>query len=233
MITIKKINSFNKKGYFIFKNFLSKKEKIDFSKILIKTYSNVLSKNLDEKTIHKIVSQYEKNLKYDELYKALTKFCKNPIYLKLSKRLVSLLKKIYKSKNFKVVNTGMAIGIKKSNRTSYKWHQEKPYYKNLDTIHFQFPVIGKCSVKNGTMSILEGSHKVGFQEKVSNIKKHRRAINSFIPKDIKKFQKYFKEKSVNLGERDLVMFNQYLIHKTNKNYSEKVRFAANIRLKIL
>ena len=33
--------------------------------------------------------------------------------------------------------------------------QEKPYYKNIDTIHFQFPAFEYK--KNGTMSVLEGS----------------------------------------------------------------------------
>ena len=232
MISSSKIDNLNKKGYFVIKNFLTKKEKREFSETLMKTYSNILSEKIDEKSIHKIVSQYEKNLRYDKLYKAFKKYCSNQVYFRFSKRLTSLSKKIYKNKKFKVVNTGLAIGIKNSNRTSYKWHQEKPYYKDLETIHFQFPVIGSCSKKNGTMSVLEGSHQVGFQKKVNNFKKHEKAINSFIPKNIKKFEKLFKEKFVNLGQRDLVVFSQYLIHKTNKNSSDKVRFAANIRLKI-
>jgi len=126
----------------------------------------------------------------------------------------------------------MAIGIKNSKRTAYKWHQEKPYYIDLETIHFQFPALGICNKKNGTMSALKGSHSLGFQKNLNNYKLHKKAINSFVPKNINKFKKKFKEEHVNLNKHDLVIFNQCLIHKTNNNKTNKIRFAENIRLKI-
>ena len=90
MISSSKMDIFNKKGYFVIKNFLTKKEKREFSETLIKTYSNVLSEKLDEKSIHKIISQYEKNLRYDELYKAFKKYC-------------SYQKKFIRIKNFRLL----------------------------------------------------------------------------------------------------------------------------------
>ena len=82
------------------------------------------------------------------------------------------------------------------------------------------------------MSVLEGSHNIGYEKKLTNIKLHKKSINSFVPKSINKLKKKFSEKSVILKERDLVIFNQCLLHKTNSNKSNKVRFAANLRLKI-
>tara|TARA_Y100000591_G_scaffold317031_1_gene326280 strand:+ start:1683 stop:2381 length:699 start_codon:yes stop_codon:yes gene_type:complete len=225
-------SQYHKKGFVVIKNFLRKKEKNDFSSELFKIYSKILRKKINSKNIHKIISDYEKQKKYDELYSAFKKYCKNRSFKKISKRLSSLAKEIHQNKKFKVVNTGMAIGIKNSTRTAYKWHQEKPYYKDIDTIHFQFPAFGICNKKNGTMSVLEGSHNIGFEKKLSNIKLHKKSINSFVPKNINKLKKKFSEKFVVLKERDLVMFNQCLLHKTNHNKSNKIRFAANLRLKI-
>ena len=39
-------------------------------------------------------------------------------------------------------------------------------------------------------------------------------------------------KYLSLNKHDLVVFNQFLIHKTNNNKTNKIRFAATIRLKI-
>ena len=50
----------------------------------------------------------------------------------------------------------MAIGIKNSTRTVLNG-TKKNEFKNIDTIHFQFPAFGICNKKNGTMSVLEGS----------------------------------------------------------------------------
>lgn len=232
MINKKDIQLYDKKGYIVIKNFLQKKEKKDFSLELFKVYSKILKKEINSKNIHKIISDFEKQKKYDELYSAFNNYCKNQYFKKISKRLSSLAKKIHKNKKFKVVNTGMAIGIKNSTRTAYKWHQEKPYYKNIETIHFQFPAYGICNKKNGTMSVMEGSHNIGFEKKLKNIKLHKKSINSFVPRNINKLKKKFTERSVILKERDLVMFNQCLLHKTNSNRSNRIRFAANLRLKI-
>ena len=55
----------------------------------------------------------------------------------------------------------MAIGLNDNlKRISYDWHQEKPYYSDITTIHFQFPILNQCTKKNGTMSVLSGSHKI-------------------------------------------------------------------------
>ena len=208
MINQKNIQLYDKKGYIVIKNFLKKKEKKDFSLELFKIYSKILKKEINSKNIHKIISNYEKQKKYDELYSAFRKYCKNKSFKKFSKRLRLLAKKIHKNKKFKVVNTGMAIGIKDSTRTAYKWHQEKPYYKNIETIHFQFPAYGICNKKNGTMSVMEGSHNIGFEKKLRNIKLHKKSINSFVPKNINKLKKKFPERWVLLKERYKVEFNQ-------------------------
>lgn len=227
-----KLKYYEKNGFLIIRNFLKNSEKKEFSSNLIKIYSKSLNENINSNNIHEIINKYEKEQKYEMLYTAFKKYCKSNCYKKLFNRIKLLAKIIYKDKKFKLVNTGLAIGLKNSKRTAYKWHQEKPYYQDLETIHFQFPVLGICNKKNGTMSVLKGSHTLGFQENLNNYKIHNKAINSFVPKNITKLKKDFKEVHVNLNKNDLVIFSQFLLHKTNNNNTNKIRFAANMRLKV-
>ena len=232
MQNIKNLKQYKKDGFLILRNFLKDSEKNDFSSTLIKVYSKCLGESINPNNIHLIINKLEKEKKYDLLYRAFQKYCKSNCYKKLFLRLKSLAKKIHKNKKFKIVNTGLSIGLKSSKRTAYKWHQEKPYYKNLETVHFQFPVLGICNKKNGTMSVLKSSHSLGFQKNLNNYKIQKIAINSFVPKNITKLKKQFKEVHVSLNKKDIVMFNQYLLHKTNNNKSNKIRFAGNMRLKV-
>ena len=87
-------------------------------------------------------------------------------------------------------------------------------------------------MSSGTMSVLKSSHSLGFQKNLNNYKIQKKSINSFVPKNITKLKKQFKEVHVSLNKKDIVMFNQYLLHKTNNNKSNKIRFAGNMRLKV-
>ena len=82
---------------------------------------------------------------------------------------------------------------------------------------------------NGTMSVLTGSHKIGFIKKVKNVKLSKKSINSFVPKNITALKKKYSEKFINMNLRDVVLFNENIIHKTNNNISNKIRFACIIR----
>ena len=167
---------------------------------------------------------------YDQLYKALKSYNKTIPFKNIAKRLNKYSKLIFKN-NFKYAATGMAVGIGGSKRTSYEWHQEKPYYKNDSTIHYQFPILLPCNKLNGTMSVLVGSNRLGFIKRVNNKKLSKKSINSFIPKNINSIKSRFYEKFINMKLKDIVLFSENIIHRTNKNTSNKVRFAGIIRLK--
>ena len=221
---------FNKNGYVIIKDFFKRKEIEDFEKTLIKTYSNFFKIKLNKKNIHKIISKFEHDGMYDLLYAALIKFIKTKPFKTASTRLTKQSQKLF-NKKYTYENSGMAIGIKKSKRTAYKWHQEKRYYKNLSTIHYQFPILNSNNFKNGTMSVLSGSHNLGFIKKVDNHKLSKKSINSFVPKNIINIKKKYPEKFINMNLKDIVLFNENIIHRSNENISNKVRFAGIIRLR--
>ena len=66
-----------------------------------------------------------------------------------------------------------------------------------------------------------------------NIQSHNKAVNTFVPKNIDKIKASHPEKYLNLSLRDLGLFDQNIIHKSNRNLTDKIRFAGIIRLEIL
>ena len=82
------------------------------------------------------------------------------------------------------------------------------------------------------MSVLKGSNKLGFIREVTNKKLNKKSINSYVPKDIKKIKKNLPEKFINMHLKDIVLFDENLIHKSNENRTKKVRFAGVVRLKL-
>ena len=78
------------------------------------------------------------------------------------------------------------------------------------------------NLKNGTMSVLSGSHKLG----TLNFKKSRISDDSYtdlIPKGIDKIKKSFNEVFNYLELGDVVIFHKDLIHKSNSNFSKLTR----------
>lgn len=232
MLNVKKVSEeFNKNGYIILKNFLSKEDIIDLKNEIISTYNRFLDDRISHKNIDKIITEYEKQKAYNQLYKAFLKITKLKNFTKISKKLEILSKKLFNTKTKNITN-GITIGIKNYDRTSYEWHQEKPYYKKISTLHFQFPIFGPCTKKNGTMSVLKKSHKYGYLAEVNNLVYGKKHINSFVPKKINIIKKKTKEIFFNMKLKDLAIFHENLIHKSNKNFTNKIRFAGIIRLKL-
>ena len=223
-----KFNHFHSSGCYIFRGCLPYLKVKKIEKNFFSTYSKILGTEVNKKNYSKTILNFEKLKKFDVLYLAFKKFSSNKELLNFSKFFKKVLVNIFK-KNFNLINTGVAIGLNNSSRTAYNWHQEKPYYPKKQTIHFQFPLLRPCNKKNGTMSVLLGSNKEGYIQSTKNIKKSQKSVNSFVPKDIKKFKKKYKEFFINMKKKDFVMFHENLIHRTNKNISPNIRLACILR----
>ena len=160
------------------------------------------------------------------MYDAFNDARNSKAFLKISKKLETLTKNFFNVKP-KQLTCAYAIGIKNSTRTSYDWHQEKTYYSKIKkkTFHYQFPFFGKCNKSNGTMSVLEGSHNLGEILDYSYNRKNKKSIYSYIPTDIKLMKKYFKEKYLTMDLGDVCIFHENIVHRSNLNKTNKVRFA--------
>lgn len=224
------IKNFKKNGYVVIRNFISKSSQDKLSKDLIFSFQkNLKLKSINEKNIHRILHNLERNSDYDGMYNSVKKFHQSNSFKNTVEKIVVFSNNIFKKK-FKVINLGMAQGMNNSNRTSYKWHQEKSYYKNKNTLHFQFPILNKCNKKNGTMSVLKKSHLLGRVKKTKFFKKHNKSVSSKTPKNINKILKQFSEQFINLKKSDLILFHENLLHRSNKNFTNKVRFAGIVRV---
>lgn len=226
------IEAFNNNGFTVLSNFLSKEDVQNLKFTLVNGYKATLDENINEHNISEYISKFEDEEKYDELYHSFKQISTSETIMAIGGKLNIFYQENFHKKS-KLINTGFAIGIKDSKRTAYDWHQEKPYYSDVDTIHFQFPILYPCNKDNGSMSVLEGSQKLGYLEEVSNLKIHEKAVNTLLPKKIETFKKTYAEKYLNMSLRDVCLFDQNIIHRSNLNMTDKVRFAGIIRLEIM
>ena len=215
------------KGYIILKNVINKKDLANCQRQLLYSYKKVFNKEIDSKNIHEFLTKCEHNKKnWDKMYVAFKDVCNSKPFYKMTKNFEVLTKNFFNTST-RPLSLGYAIGIRNSQRTSYNWHQEKTYYSKIKkaTFHYQFPFFGKCSKSNGTMSVLEGSHTLGEILNYSHHRKFKKGVQSYIPKDIKLIKKYFKEKFINLELGDVCIFHENIVHKSNINKTNKIRFA--------
>lgn len=225
---------YSSKGYFIFKNLLKKKDVQNCKNQLFISYEKIFKKKFNSKNIHKLLSKYEKEKQWDDMYLAFKDVSNSKAFLEVSKKLEVLTKNIFKT-NTKTINSAYAIGIKDTKRTSYDWHQEKSYYSNtgVKTYHYQFCFFDKCNKKNGTMSVLEGSHSLGEILDNSYKRKFKKGVYSYVPKKIHLMKKYFKEKFINMEVGDVCIFHEDIVHKSNANTTDRIRFAGINRQKTI
>lgn len=219
-------------GYVIIKNFLSYSDLKACRDQMIKSYKKILNKDINNQNIDEILKSHEEKKDWDKMYSAFNHARNSKAFKKISKKLMILGKEIFDIK-LKSITTGYAIGIKSSNRTSYLWHQEKSYYSNLNTIHYHFPFMRPLNKKCGTMSFLKKSHVMGHIKNLYNKQKHSKSVYSFVPKDIKEIKKNFSEKFLNIQMGDVCVFHENIIHRSNANKSNKIRFAGIVRQQVV
>ena len=127
-------------------------------------------------------------------------------------------------------SSGYLLGIPKDDRLVYDFHQEPNYMKDFKQIcSIHFPIMGKADLKNGTMSVLEKSHKLGklnhTESRVSDD-----SYTNYVPMNIEELTSEFEEVHLELSLVDCVFFHDDLIHKSNFNGSNLCRLAGVVRL---
>ena len=74
---------------------------------------------------------------------------------------------------------------------------------------------------------------IGHIKNLYNIQKHSKSVYSFVPKDIKEIKKNFSEKFLNIQMGDVCVFHENIIHRSNANKSNKIRFAGIVRQQVV
>ena len=208
----------NKYGWVNLKNILSKEEVIE-----LEFEINSISKKMSGYNFQTAVKKY-----YIKDKKKLYEICSNVEKTIANMRLLDKFTKIYKkitNKNEKFINLGQFIlpGPPNDKRLVYNFHQEDSYYpKYKRTIHFHFPIFNSATIKNGAMSALSKSHKLG-RIKDNNYNKIKKGFLSIVPRKINSLVKKYDHTCFHLDKRDLLIFYGELIHKSNSNLSKKCR----------
>lgn len=110
----------------------------------------------------------------------------------------------------------------KDERFLYKWHQESFYsIPNTPSIQLWAPLVNSNNKKNGTIDVLVGSHKKELPHYIEKVPDGH--IQLYIKdEDIKRNYTLLKAE---VSPSDIVLFHPYLIHKSNSNLSEKIRYS--------
>lgn len=128
------------------------------------------------------------------------------------------------------IGSSYLLSMPRDQRLVYDFHQESNYMKGFSDIYnFHYPIFRKSTFKNGTMSVLAGSHKLGTLP----FYKRKSASNSYtdlLPTNIEEALKSFPEVFFELDPGDCVVFHADLIHRSNFNDSDLCRPVGVARL---
>jgi ectoine hydroxylase-related dioxygenase (phytanoyl-CoA dioxygenase family) len=212
-------NDLKIKGYTVLKSFFSKKAikkmlesyelNIDFCNKLANIKN---SKNLDQKYL--LLKKKNKKLKsrsYD-----ISKFHPSIYQFATDKKLITILNNIFDEVFFLDYPQIRADDFYNSH--ALPMHQEIYGQMSTKLLTLWCPLT-RVSRKEGTLKIIEGSHKEGLLKHEFRLVKSNK-YHSVQKENIKK--KKIKYLSLNPG--DAVLFDPYLIHGTGNNTSKKVRW---------
>lgn len=131
---------------------------------------------------------------------------------------------------FAVIGSGFLLGLPDDTRLAYDYHQESSYMRGaLDIMNVHFPFLRDSTTKNGTMSVLSGSHQQGHFETT----KTREADNSYtnlVPINIEELVPKHQEVHLELRLGDVAFFHKDLVHRSNPNTSGRLRPPVVLRL---
>jgi Phytanoyl-CoA dioxygenase (PhyH) len=131
---------------------------------------------------------------------------------------------------FSVVSWGFLLGLPDDTRLAYDFHQETSYMVGAkDVMNVHFPFLRPSTIENGTMSVLEGSHKEGVLE-TNRSKVSDNSYTNMVPKRINELKSKYREVAFHLELGDIALFHKDLVHKSNPNLSAALRPPAVFRL---
>lgn len=215
-------------GFVILKNVINE----NLIKQLIDELNFCFSSKLKNfKNLNQAVLYLDKNDK-DLLYHIIQTSSKLSVFNEITLKIKRNLKKVLEvdSPIFEL-DSSYLIGLPSSNRITYDFHQESNYWKDFkyDVITVHYPISKKLTKKNGSMSVLIGSHKLKtLNFKKPNIKAQH--TTSLVPLKIDEYRKKFKEYTFVLKRGDCAFFHKDLIHRSNLNLTDKIRIAGITRI---
>lgn len=237
LLDSKQIEFYDENGYLIIDNFFTDKELNDFGEALksliqhglkkiSKSHPEIKPEDFNEKELDEGIMKLEEidhtfvaNI-YDTLYQV-------PEFLRIiakpeTSKCVNQLLKIENDNPLYTYTCRCRIDPPKNERRTTKWHQEIFYsIPKTKLVQTWAPLIIDATPENGSIEFCVGSHKDGIARvSFSNIKND--ATPFLINDDI--IQKY-ETKTLRMKKGQLMFFHPELIHRSNTNLTNTVRYS--------
>lgn len=217
------LKELNSKGYFVIKNFIPK---------------TAIKKNINE--LNLIGKRFQKNFNINN-YKHVQKINKKKYFKVISRN--NFLFKL--ALNKKITNLAKILGceipiigpsycrvdISVESKHQFNWHQDYPnLLGSLKMFTYWIPLT-KVSDENGSLEIIEKSHKLGIFECFPKDKKDKFSSSNMIIPNKNLLNKKIKRKILNLNPGDIAVLDPLLVHRSHYNpKSKKVRITNIIRI---
>ena len=232
-----KQESYNKNGFVLVKNLLSKSNIKKIQKTILNRSKSYLENkkkfnSIYDKGFHLELIKLKKTEPkkfgsfYDSIQKSLQLYsiiCEDKL-IKYICKLTSL-----NEENISFNGENIRMDLPKDKLHHLEWHQDRSYYfQNRDGnkgLVCWIPLID-LSMKSGPLQVCLGSHKDGF---VSNYKKIRKNKKHSFQRKVNPKNKY-KILSQPLKEGDVLFMNKNTIHASGKNTSDLIRFSLQVRV---
>ena len=164
------------------------------------------------------------------LYKICLGLPKSKDFLKVFEIACKRYFQIYDKKNTFCLDNSLIPGIPNDKRLVYNFHQESQYYPNIENVlTVWFPIFFTANKKNGSMSALLGSHKLGRINNTTTEGKQN-GFKSYVPNKIDMLKENYKEILYEAQLGDVVYFHQNLLHKSNSNSTKNCRIIGQFRI---
>ena len=215
---------FNRDGFIVLKNEIPKNLLYKIRKDWNKAFISKTSVNMNDG-----IKKLNKKNK-SQLHQMCLDLPKSNNFLKVSDIVSKRYAQLYNKKTIFCLDISLLPRIPKDKRLIYNFHQENHYYpnnKNVLTVYF--PIFFNANKKNGSMSALSGSHKIGKIKKIKAIGK-KNGFTSFLPINIENIKKKYDEIIFEAKVGDVVYFHQNLLHKSNFNFTNNCRIIGQFRL---
>lgn len=226
---IKKL--YNQQGYVIIKKFFPQKIITDAKKEIFYISKNLYNSKNNLKYNNKnfdffILKSLKKNKNFSsKFYDVSKKFLSMQKFV-FNKKVINLAQILLQSKEIGVLNRAYGYRMDRPNDKKFLTQLHQDYIQNLgapEGIVF-YTTLRNVNKKNGPVIVYEKSHKLGLLNTKINIREKSKS-KSYIIDITKDKLKSLKEKQVFLNERDLAVFNFFLLHKSSENFSKNIRWS--------
>jgi ectoine hydroxylase-related dioxygenase (phytanoyl-CoA dioxygenase family) len=226
------LDTFEKDGFIVIKNFFkkkiisdAKKEIFEISKKIYKSRS-VNIRYSENKFDFFIKDSLKKDSNLSSKFYDISKKFLSMHKIAFDPKITNLAKILLRTKNVGILNRAYGYRLDRPDDEKFLTQLHQDYIQNLgapEGLVF-YNTLRDVNKIDGPVIIYKGSHKLGIAKVLINkkIKNRSKAYILDIPK--KKLNK-FKKLELKLKKNDLAVFNFFLLHKSSPNKSKNIRWS--------